>query len=150
MTSCTKNFYPIEWARLSPTSVVLLTCPKGYWLSTMWLIMWGERSDEFLYIVFCLSVLFAMIFFFALYILCCMAAMKGKFDIVLNKKFCKSPDRNLKFVSPFKNFKRKSEGKIPLYRHVNSEENQTDTDTCWKLILKIKKKNGWFLRQEAA
>jgi len=78
-------------------------------------------------IAICLSILFAMLFFIALYIFCCLAAMKGKLDIFADKNVSKSPKR---FVNPFKNFKRKDDGKIRLYRHVNSEENQTDTDTC--------------------
>ena len=78
-------------------------------------------------IAICFSILFAMLFFIALYIFCCLAAMKGKLDIFADKKFSKSPKKILRFVNPFKNFKRKDEGKIRLYRHVNSEENQTDT-----------------------
>ena len=78
-------------------------------------------------IAICISILFAMLFFIALYIFCCLAAMKGKLDIFADKKFRKSPKKILRFVNPFKNFKRKDEGKIRLYRHVNSEENQTDT-----------------------
>ena len=81
-------------------------------------------------ITICLLIVFAMLFFIALYIFCCLAAMKGKLDIFADKKFSKSPKKILRFVNPFKNFKRKDEGKIRLYRHVNSEENQTDTDTC--------------------
>jgi uncharacterized membrane protein YciS (DUF1049 family) len=81
-------------------------------------------------IAICLSILFAVLFFIALYIFCCLAAMKGKLDIFAEKKFSKSPKKILRFVNPFKNFKRKDDGKIRLYRHVNSEENQTDTDTC--------------------
>ena len=83
-------------------------------------------------IAICFSILVATLFFIALYIFCCLAAMKGKLDIFAEKKFSKSksPKKILRFVNPFKNFKRKDEGKIRLYRHVNSEENQTDTDTC--------------------
>ena len=82
-------------------------------------------------IAICFSILFAMLFFIALYIFCCLEAMKGKLDIFADrKKYSKSPKKILRFVNPFKNFKRKDEGKIRLYRHVNSEENQTDTDTC--------------------
>ena len=82
-------------------------------------------------IAICLSILFTMIFFIALYIFCCLEAMKGKLDIFADrKKYSKSPKKILRFVNPFKTFKRKDEGKIRLYRHVNSEENQTDTDTC--------------------
>ena len=82
-------------------------------------------------IAICLSILFAMLSFIALYIFCCLEAMKGKLDIFADrKKYSKSPKKILRFVNPFKTFKRKDEGKIRLYRHVNSEENQTDTDTC--------------------
>jgi len=81
-------------------------------------------------IAICFSILFAMLFFIALYIFCCLAAMKGKLDIFPDKKFSKSPKKILRFVNPLKNFKRKDGDKIRLYCHVNSEENQTDTDTC--------------------
>ena len=76
-----------------------------------------------------LSVLFAMIFFFALYIFCCIAAMKGKLDIVLDRK-TKQTNTNLKFVNPLKS-KVIDDAEIPLYNDLNSaKETQTDSDTC--------------------
>jgi len=81
-------------------------------------------------IAICLSVLCVMILFFALYIFCCLAAMRGKLDITIYKKPT-SPKLNLNFINPFKKKKEKDEDQIPFYRKVSSiDENQTDTDTC--------------------
>ena len=77
-----------------------------------------------------LSILFAMIFFFALYIFCCLAAMKGKLDIVLDRK-TKHSNTNLKFVNPLKSKVIDDDAEIPLYDDLNSaKESQTDSDTC--------------------
>ena len=96
-------------------------------------------------IAICLLIMFAMLFFIALYIFCCLEAMKGKLDIFADrKKYSKSPKKNLRFVNPFKTFKRKDEGKIRLYRHVNSEENQTDTGKSFSEALILASTNPQF------
>ena len=84
-------------------------------------------------VALCLSLLIAMVLFFAIYIFCCFEALQGKFDIILDKK-TKLPLNKLKFVNPFQkmysNKRRDSSVKLPLDDELNSVEgNQTDTDT---------------------
>jgi len=81
-------------------------------------------------VAICLSVIFAMILFFALYIFCCLAAMKGKLDITIYRKPA-PPKFDLNFVNPFKPKKEKDDDTVPFYCPVSSfDETQTDTDTC--------------------
>ena len=81
----------------------------------------------------CASVFLIMVVFFGIYAYCCLEAMKGKFDFVMDRE-TKGPLNTLKFVNPWAaKQKRKSSTIIVLDDDLNCAEasgNHTDTETC--------------------